>query len=118
MLADQFDRISPGITYKSDTQDHTFYTTINSDKNGKVFEIFVRLDDPDHFEMIQLVTRLSSALLQNGYDPLALSKELQDVYSPITMHMIPGTNTMCPSIIARIGLILEEHIIKAKNGMA
>lgn len=109
-LEEQFDRIVDGVTYKSETQEHVFYTIINSDKDGKVIELFVRLDDPEHFEMIQLVTRLSSILIQNGYDALKLAKELQDVYSPITMHMIPGTSTMCPSIIARIGLILEEHI--------
>jgi len=105
------ERISKGATYKSETQEHTFYTTINHDDDGKVMEIFVRIDDKNLFEMIQLVTRLTSMLLQTGTDPMAMANELQEVYSPITRHMIPGTNDMCPSIIARIGLILENHII-------
>lgn len=108
----QFERISQGACIESETQNHKFHTIINVDENGKVFELFVMLDDPDMFEMVQLVTRLSSTLLQTGYEPMKLAKELQDVYSPVTMHMIPGTSVMCPSIsiIARIGIILEEFI--------
>lgn len=106
----QFERISSGATYKSKTESHTFYTTINHDEDGKIFEIFVRLNDKDLFEMISLVTRFSSMLLQSGVSPNIIAKELKDIHSPSTRHMIPKTSTMCPSIIARIGFVLEEHI--------
>ena len=99
-----------GVTYKSKTQEHTFYTTINHDDDGNVFEIFVRLDDQDLFEMITLVTRLVSMLMQAGVDPMVIAKDLQDVYSPVTRHIIPGTTVECPSIVARIGLLLEQHL--------
>lgn len=106
----EFERVSQGITYKSKTDNHTFYTTINHDEDGKVIEIFVRLNDPDLFEMISLVTRFSSMLLKSGVEPSIIAKELKDIHSPATRHMIPKTSIMCPSIIARIGLILEQRI--------
>jgi hypothetical protein len=106
----QFERVSNGATYKSKTDNHTLYTTINNDEDGNPIEIFVRINDKEYFEMITLVTRLTSMLLQSGTSPIIMAKELQDVYSPTTRHMIPKTNVMCPSIIARIGMILEDHI--------
>lgn len=120
MNSNQFERISEGATVMASTQEHTFYTTINHNEDGKICEMFVRLDDKDLFEMITLVTRLSSMAFRAGVNPMTVAKELQGVYSPVTQHMIPGTNKMCPSIIARIGIILEEHIRDledAKNGM-
>lgn len=107
--------IRKGITYKSKTEQHTFYTTINNDEDGNVIEIFVRLNDANLFEMISLVTRFSSMLLQSGVSPSIIAKELKDIHSPETRHMIPKTNTMCPSIIARIGMILEQHILALEN---
>jgi hypothetical protein len=109
-LENQFESIVEGFTYKSKTQEHTFYTIINHNDEGKVIEIFVRINDADLFEMITLITVLASNELESGKDPLKIAKELKNIYSPATRHMIPGTNIMCPSIIARIGLILEEHI--------
>lgn len=110
MSMEQFERISEGATYKSKTEQHTFYTTINHDEDYNVIEIFVRINDKELFEMIQLVTRSTSMLLQQGKDPLEIAKELQETYSPVTMHIIPGTSEMCPSIVARIGILLENHI--------
>lgn len=109
-MKEQFEKITKGFTYKNKTQDHTFYTTINRDDEGKIVEIFVRINDPELFEMIQLVTRLSSALLNSGYSPEDLAEDLIDVHSPVTMHIIPGTSIMCPSIISRIGMVLKKEI--------
>ena len=109
-LNNQFESVRHGVTYKSHTQDHTFYTTINSDKDGKVIEMFVSLDDKDLFEMMTLCTRLVSMSLRAGVDPMTIAQELKGVSSPVTSHMIPRTDIMCPSIVARIGYILEKHI--------
>lgn len=114
-MSHTFERISEGVTYKSKTESHTFYTTINHNEDNKVFEIFVRINDKELFEMIQLVTRSTSQLLQLGKDPLEIAKELQETFSPVTMHMIPKTNIMCPSIVARIGLLLEQRILAIQN---
>ena len=99
-----------GATYEGQTQEHTFYLTINHDADGKVCELFMRLDDKDQFEMVQLVTRLASMALKAGVNPSTVAGELKNVYSPVTQHIIPGTDVMCPSIVARIGFMLEEHI--------
>lgn len=101
-----------GATYQGKTQEHTFYLTINHNDDGEVCELFMRLDDKDQFEMVQLVTRLCSMALKAGVAPLTVADELKNVYSPITRHIIPGTMTECPSIVARIGIMLEDHINK------
>ena len=111
----QFDRISSGTTYKSKTDSHTIYTTINNDEDGNIFEIFVKLDDPDQFEIIQMVGMLTSALFKAGVEPIKIAESLKKVYSPITKHIIPKTSTMCPSIVARVGYILEQHIKNTKS---
>lgn len=107
--------VRQGATYCSKTQLHTVYTTINHDDDGKVCEIFVRLDDKDLYEMITLITRLASMALREGTPPLVVAQELMNVYSPVTNHIIPGTTTMCPSIVARIGMVLKDHIEKNEN---
>lgn len=107
--------VNTGMTYKSKTEDHTFYTTINHNGEGEVIELFVRINDPEFFEIIQLVTRFSSMLLQSGTDARTIAKELKDIHSPKTRHMIPKTDIMCPSIIARIGYILEDHLNKMEQ---
>ena len=81
----------------------------------KVTEIFVRIDSKEHFEIVNLVTRLASMALRAGVDSMKIAKELQEVYSMTSQHIIPGTNTLCPSIIARIGIVLEQHINKYKD---
>jgi len=104
------ERVSHGVTYKSKTQQHTFYTTINHDENDKINEIFVRLDDREQFELVMVVTRFASMALREGIPPLKIAEELQDIMSGTTNHIIPGTTTECKSITARIGLILQKHI--------
>ena len=76
----------------------------------KVTEIFVRIDSKEHFEIVQLITRLASMTLRSGVEGLTIAKELQSVYSMTNQHIIPGTTILCPSIIARIGYELEKHI--------
>ena len=107
-----FERISQGATIKSKTQNHTFYTTINHDEDGKICEMFVRLDDKEQFELIQTVNIVISALFKDDVEPLKIACALKKVHSPVTNHMIPGTSTMCPSIVARIGYILEDYVNK------
>lgn len=104
------ERVSEGVTYRSTTQEHTFYTTLNHDSEGRVCEIFVRLDDREQFELVMLITRFASMALREGIDPLKVAEELQQIPSGTTNHIIPGTMTECISITARIGLILQQHI--------
>lgn len=99
-----------GVTYKCRTEEKTFYVTINEHDDGRVCEIFVRLDDAERLELVTVITRLASMSIREGVNPLTVARELQDVYSPVTQHFIPGTQDMCPSITARIGKVLEDHI--------
>jgi len=104
------ERVSQGVTIKARTQDHKFYMTINHDEQGKINEIFVRLDDAERFELVMVVTRLVSMALREGVDPLVVADELMAIHSPVTKHFIPGTDEEIASITARIGKILKDYI--------
>lgn len=100
-----------GATYEIIAHsDDPIYIIINNDNKNNVTELFVRMDSKEFFEIINLVTRLVSMSLRAGVDPLVIAKELQTVYSMTTQHVIPKTTILCPSIIARIGIVLEEHV--------
>ena len=116
-----------GATYAVYVDELPMYITINQQKikvfkvkenfidnafvwEMKITELFVRIDAKEHFEIVNLITRLASMALRSGVDPLVIAKDLQGVYSMTTQHIIPGTTILCPSIIARIGIVLENHI--------
>ncbi len=107
--------ISKGTTYEVFANELPIFITINTDESGNIFELFVRIDDKDHFEIVNLVTRLVSMALRAKVDPLIIAKDLQSVYSMTTQHIITGTTILCPSIIARIGVVLEQHILTLKD---
>lgn len=106
--------VTQGATYELFANETPIYVTINTDNDGKIVELFVRIDSKEHFEIVNLVTRLASMALRADVDPLIIAEDLQGVYSMTSQHIIPGTTTLCPSIIARIGLCLEQHINKDK----
>jgi len=107
---------APGITYdvRLPPDEHYpndkghMYVTIN-ERKGKPFEVFFRYDLPGPFEWVFATSILVSRLLQAGVDLEAIGKELQEVYSPVTRHVVPGTSQMCNSIVARVGMTLEAH---------
>ena len=124
--------VTNGATYEIMAQELPIFITINEQlvkvfkeqetqigrafkEEMRVTEIFVRIDSKEHFEIVNLVTRLSSMALRAGVDALKIAKELQEVYSMTSQHIIPGTTILCPSIIARVGLILEQHINSYKD---
>jgi len=106
--------VTKGTTYELFADDLPIYITINSDESGKITELFVRIDSKEHFEIVNLITRLVSMALRAEVDPLIIASDLQGVYSMTSQHIIPGTTILCPSIIARIGLCLEQHVNKDK----
>ena len=107
--------ITDGATYEVHTQERTFYMTINVHPDGRVCEIFVRLDDAERLELVTVITRLASMAIREGVNPKTVARELQQIYSPVTQHIIPGTSDMCPSLTARIGKVLEDHINKGEQ---
>lgn len=103
-----------GIQGDNSPDEIPMFVTINEDESGTISELFVRIDTKEHFEIVNLITRLVSMCLRAKVDPLIIADDLQNVYSMTTQHIIPGTTLLCPSIIARIGLCLEQHVNKDK----
>lgn len=112
-----FDRMSEGETViiKGLPGDHNemlitinkFATTIPLAPSP--FEIFIHYDSPKHFELINVIGRLSSMALREGVSLDIIANELKDIHSPETNHIVPGTLRKCPSITARIGEALEDY---------
>lgn len=103
-----------GATYKAVLKEgERMYITVN-EHDGEPFEVFVRLDDPDLYEWVGAVTVLITRLLRAGEALADIAKELQEIYSPLGSHFIPGGGE-CPSVPARIGLVLAGHCEKAEE---
>lgn len=84
------------------------YITINH-LDGVPFEIFVRQDNAELYEWVTPVTVLITRLLREGVKLLVIAKELREMHSPVSHHFIPKGGGHCPSIPARIGMVLEKH---------
>jgi hypothetical protein len=85
------------------------FITIN-DQDGKPVEVFVRCDMPEVFEHVIALTILITRLLRAGEPLNVIAKELMEVHSPRTSHMMPRGGGPCPSLVARIGKVLLDHI--------
>lgn len=108
---DQFES-RKGATYKapmSGDMGRAMYVTINTMPDDTL-EVFVRKDEPKFHELATVVARLASMALREGVAPQVVADELMDIHSPETGHMIPGTSETCPSLTARIGKTLKNHI--------
>ena len=110
-----FEAITTGATYKLLIDDTPIFVTINQNEVGKIIELFAHTDSIEYFEIINLITRLVSIALRADVEPQEIAEELQNVYSMTSQHIIPGTTKLCPSIIARIGLCLKQHIDSLQN---
>lgn len=103
--------ILQGVTYKAEIDGEKpfpIYITINSHE-GKPFEVFIRLDDPDLFEWMVALTLMITRSLRAGETLQAIAQELIEIHSPATRHFIPGGGGECPSLAARIGKVLQGH---------
>lgn len=110
-----FARISRGPCYDLPVPENIspsehLYVTINDYQEYKPFELFVRCDSPEYFELTTVLTRLVSMALRQGVKPDVIATELQEIYSPRSAHMVKGTRQECPSLTARIGQKLQEHL--------
>ena len=124
-----FARVSDGMTHKARMPEQlsescntrkpvSMYITINDHGSIKPFEMFARFDVPEHHELVTVITRMASMALREGVPAEVVAKELQDISSPTTRHIIPGTSETCPSITARIGQVLGRHIEQQQRGEA
>ena len=98
-----------GATYCAtlDSEKPMFVTVNESD--GRPFEVFIRIDDPDSFEWMLALTVVISRCLRAGEPLASIAEELQEIYSPVTKHFIPGGGGECHSLVARLGHVLKHH---------
>lgn len=103
------DEILPGPTVEVQIDNsRSMYVTLNY-QNGRPFEIFIRLDEPEMFEWVNTVTVLVSRLLRAGESLEDIAEDLTGIHSPRTQHM--RGREMIPSLSARIGM----ELIKMKD---
>jgi hypothetical protein len=104
-----------GTTYKikPPTMDDAIYVTINNieleDGTERPIEIFINSKDTSSFMWMAALTRVISALFRQPGDFLFIIDELRQIFDPQGGYFIPGGGGICPSIVAHIGLTLEQH---------
>ena len=110
-----------GSTYKLKTpavSEHAMYITINDivlnegtpHELRRPFEVFINSKNLDHFQWIVALTRIMSAVFRKGGDVTFLVEELRSVFDPRGGYWNKGK--YMPSIIAEIGDVIENHLIR------
>ena len=104
-----------GNTYKlrwSDSE-HAIYVTINDiivNDQRRPFEVFINSKNMEHFAWTVGLTRMISAVFRRGGDVSFVVDELKAVFDPRGGAWVNGK--YIPSILAAIGGVLEEHMVK------
>ncbi len=111
-----------GATYKikNHLSVHALYVTITDIvinpgtpyARQRPYEIFINSKNMDHFQWIVALTRIISAVFRKGTDSSFLVEELRAVFDPRGGYFKPGTGEFVPSLVAEIGLVIEEHMRK------
>ena len=116
-MSEPLDRPSTldGNTYKLKWPDseHAIYVTINDiivNDMRRPFEVFINSKNMEHFAWTVGLTRMISAVFRRGGDVSFVVDELKAVFDPRGGAWVGGK--YIPSILAAIGGILEEHMIK------
>lgn len=110
-----------GSTYKLKSpavSEHAMYITINDivlnegtpHELRRPFEVFINSKNLDHFQWIVALTRIMSAVFRKGGDITFLVEELRSVFDPRGGYWNKGK--YMPSIIAEIGDVIENHLIR------
>ena len=116
-MSEPLDRPSTldGNTYKLKWPDseHAIYVTINDiivNDMRRPFEVFINSKNMEHFAWTVGLTRMISAVFRRGGDVSFVVDELKAVFDPRGGAWVGGK--YIPSILAAIGGILEEHMMK------
>jgi ribonucleoside-diphosphate reductase alpha chain len=116
-LSAPFDRPEAleGHTYKLKWpgSEHAIYVTINDTViNGhrRPFEIFINSKNMEHFAWTVALTRMISAVFRRGGDVSFVVEELKAVFDPRGGAWVEGR--YIPSILAAIGGVIEQHLIR------
>ena len=116
-MSEPLDRPSTldGNTYKLKWPDseHAIYVTINDiivNDMRRPFEVFINSKNMEHFAWTVGLTRMISAVFRRGGDVSFVVDELKAVFDPRGGAWVGGK--YIPSILAAIGGVLEEHMMK------
>lgn len=116
-LSTPFDRPAAleGHTYKLKWpgSEHAIYVTINDtiiNGHRRPFEIFINSKNMEHFAWTVALTRMISAVFRRGGDVSFVVEELKAVFDPRGGAWVGGR--YIPSILAAIGGVIEEHLIR------
>ncbi len=116
-MSEPLDRPSTldGNTYKLKWPDseHAIYVTINDiivNDMRSPFEVFINSKNMEHFAWTVGLTRMISAVFRRGGDVSFVVDELKAVFDPRGGAWVGGK--YIPSILAAIGGVLEEHMMK------
>ena len=104
-----------GVTYKIKwpASPHALYVTINDivrDDRRRPFEIFINTKNLEHYAWTVALTRMISAVFRRGGDVTFVAEELKAVFDPEGGRWMGGRYV--PSLLAAIGEIIEEHMIR------
>ncbi len=104
-----------GQTYKLKWPDsnHAIYITVNDVILGgrrRPFEVFINSKNMEHFAWTVALTRMISAVFRRGGDVSFVVEELKAVFDPRGGAWMKGKYV--PSILAAIGGILEQHMVR------
>ena len=104
-----------GQTYKLKwpVSEHAIYITINDIIVGgrrRPFEVFINSKNMEHYAWTVALTRMISAVFRRGGDVSFVVEELKAVFDPRGGAWMQGR--YIPSILAAIGGVIEEHLIK------
>lgn len=109
------DEALEGVTYKIKwpASPHALYVTINDivrDGRRRPFEIFINTKNLEHYAWTVALTRMISAVFRRGGDVTFVAEELKAVFDPEGGRWMDGRYV--PSLLAAIGEIVEEHMIR------
>jgi len=98
-------------------QDDSYYIIINNqiiDGIQRPMEIFINSKNVEHFQWIQLVTRLVSAIFRKGGDYSFIVEEFKAIHDPKGGYWgkdrITGKGIFYSSMLNEIGAVIDEHI--------
>jgi len=116
-MAEPLDRPAAleGHTYKLKWPEssHALYITINDVTIGghrRPFEVFINSKNMEHFAWTVALTRMISAVFRRGGDVSFVVEELKAVFDPRGGAWMQGK--YIPSILAAIGGVIEQHMIR------
>ncbi|WP_069300165.1 adenosylcobalamin-dependent ribonucleoside-diphosphate reductase [Neptunicoccus sediminis] len=104
-----------GHTYKMKwpESEHAIYITINDiiqNEQRRPFEVFINSKNMEHYAWTLALTRMISAVFRRGGDVSFVVEELKAVFDPRGGAWVRGK--YIPSMLAAIGSVIEEHMIR------